>query len=133
MVSIIIPIIRPDKAAKCIEAIKRNAGDVPYEIVTEIDIDGIGCPRMVEKLTNLAKYDLVMFLGDDTEPMEGFLQAALDAMATLPDGWGVVGLNTQHEKTKSNYQAHWLADKTDARPYPRRSVLPDGLQPLLLR
>ncbi|MCP4568380.1 MAG: methyltransferase domain-containing protein [FCB group bacterium] len=111
-VSIIIPVIRPACAEKCVAAIKENA-DIPagqYEIITEVDINGIGCPKMVEKLTARAKHDLVMFLGDDTEPEPGFLTAAIEEMDKLPGGWGVVGLNTQDPQGSNKY-AHWLAHK----------------------
>jgi len=113
-VSIIIPVIRPEKVAKCVETIDRNAG-VPtdqYEIVVEKDIDGVGCPKMVEKLVAMAQYDWVMFLGDDALPEKDFLKYALEAMEGLPDGWGVVGLNTQDNNTMNgNPQAHWMAHR----------------------
>jgi len=110
-VSIIIPIVRPESAERCKEAIRKHAG-LPdqYEIVELVDTAGAGCPWMVKKLTEMANYDLVMFLGDDTEPQPGFLKAALEEMAKLPDGWGVVGLNTE-DPSGSNPLAHWLAHK----------------------
>jgi GT2 family glycosyltransferase len=113
MISIIIPVIRPDKAERCIEAVRRNAGDIDYEIVTEQDTDGIGCPRMVKRLTERSRGSAVMFLGDDTVPEPGFLATASEAMARLPGGWGVVGLNTQDDRpgVGSNDRAHWLASK----------------------
>ena len=107
-VSIIIPIIRPAGAKRCEEAIVKNAG-VPrdqYEIVSAVDADGVGCPEMVKMLTQKTKYDIVMFLGDDTEPQEDFLKNALREMHDLPDGWGVVGLNSG-----GNPLAHWMAHK----------------------
>ena len=113
-VSIIIPIIRPESAERCIEAIKKNAGlsFYQYEIVTLMDTDRIGCPKMVETLTEKAEYDLVMFLGDDTLPEPDFMKYALEAMESLPDGWGVVGLNTQDIRVEGgNPLAHWLAHK----------------------
>ncbi len=113
MISIVIPVIRPEKARHCIEAIRRNAGGIDYEIVSEQDVDGIGCPAMVKRLTEMARGDAVMFLGDDTVPEPGFLQAAAATMAALPDGWGVVGLNTQDDRpgVGHNDRAHWLAHK----------------------
>jgi len=111
-VSIIIPVIRPEKAAICVEAIKKNAG-IPadqYEIITMVDEDGIGCPKMVDQLTEKSKYDLICFLGDDTIPEKDFLKHALDAMEMLPNSWGVVGLNTQDIRSPNgNPLAHWLA------------------------
>jgi len=112
-VSIIIPVIRLESAQKCLNSIIKNGGDVnQYETIFMEDTERIGCPKMVEILTAKAKYDLVMFLGDDTLPEKDFLKHALDAMATLPDGWGVVGLNTQDiNKPNGNPLAHWMAHK----------------------
>lgn len=113
-VSIIIPIIRQESADRCKEAIKKNAG-IPaeqYEIVSIVDTGGIGCPRMVERLTKHASHNLIMFLGDDTLPEPDFLKHALEAMESLPDGWGVVGLNTQDIRVENgNPLAHWMAHK----------------------
>jgi GT2 family glycosyltransferase len=114
MISIIIPVIRPEKVKTCIKAIERNSDGLSYEIVSEIDKDGIGCPKMVKRLTAKAKGDLVMFLGDDTVPEPGFLKAALQAMNDLPGGWGVVGLNTEDRRIGaggSNPKAHWMAHR----------------------
>ena len=113
-ISIIIPIIRPGSAQRCVEAIKKNAGLPPdqYEIVLGFDENNIGCPGMVKKLTDRTKCDLVMFLGDDTIPEPGFLSHALEAMKGLPDEWGVVGLNTQDIRVEGgNPLAHWMAHK----------------------
>jgi GT2 family glycosyltransferase len=114
LVSIIIPVIRPNKAARCIEAIEKNSGvdRGTYEIVTEEDTERIGAPMMVKKLTNLSNGQMVCFLGDDTIPQRGFLKNAIKAMDTLPDGWGLVGfddnirLRGQHKAA-----AHWLGHK----------------------
>lgn len=113
-VSIIIPVIRPESAIRCKDAIKQNAGipENQYEIISMQDIGGIGCPKMVEKLTKHASHDLVMFLGDDTLPEKDFLKHAIEAMESLPDGWGVVGLNTQDIRVENgNPLAHWMAHK----------------------
>jgi len=111
-VSIVIPVIRPESAKKCIEKIKENAGieSSLYEIITEEDKDRIGCPKILKSLTEKAKYDLVMFLGDDTEPEPEFLVEAISSMSQLPDGWGLVALNDG--MTDGNKLAtHWLAHK----------------------
>lgn len=112
--SIIIPVIRPDKAERCKNAIIENAG-IPagrYEIVTEEDKERIGAPKMIKKMTDSCQGELVCFLGDDTIPQEGFLKHALDAMATLPDGWGLVGFDDNVRiKGTIKAAAHWLADK----------------------
>jgi len=107
-VSIIIPIIRPESARRCMEGIRENAGVSidQYEVVTAVDTEGIGCPEMVKMLVQKTKHNLVCFLGDDTVPQEDFLKNALREMHDLPDGWGVVGLNSGQ-----NPYAHWLAHK----------------------
>ena len=113
-VSIIIPVMRPDGAKKCRAAIIKNAG-IPsdqYEVISMVDVGGIGCPRMVKLLTSHTSYGSVMFLGDDTIPEKDFLKHAIEAMESLPDGWGVVGLNTQDIRVKGgNPLAHWMAHK----------------------
>lgn len=111
-VSIIIPIIRPEGAKRCIAAIQQNAG-IPiedYEIVAGIDKDRIGCPKMVKELVARSKYDLVMFLGDDTIPQKDFLKNAIDAMKTLPDGFGLVSLDDGLQNP-DKMATHWLASK----------------------
>ena len=130
-VSIIIPTIRPKSAEKCINAIVKNSGVsvCDYEIISEIDTDSIGCPKMVEFLTARAKHDLVMFLGDDTIPEKDFLKNAIDAMEKLPDGWGVVGLNTQDINTENgNPLAHWMAHKKILKHIPGGSFFPTGYE-----
>ena len=110
-VSIIIPVIRQEKARRCVESIYKNAG-IPsgeYEILAVQDTERIGCPEMMKSLVEHARYNLVMFLGDDTIPQKDFLLNALYAMASLPDGWGLVALNDGvHE---GRFATHWLADR----------------------
>lgn len=107
-VSIILPIIRPEKANRCVDNIIENAGSVIFEIVSEYDAKRIGAPKMVRHLVEKSKYNMVCFLGDDTIPQSGFLESAMVAMKTLPDGWGLVGLN---DMTGRNLACHWLAHK----------------------
>lgn len=123
LVSIIIPVIRPDKAKRCIEAIAKNAGvphiaEVPpaelaqtncYEIVTEEDKKRIGVTKMVKRLTEKSRGDMVCFIGDDCIPQPDFLKNALRAMAAIPDGWGMVSFNDNPNTTRS--AAHWLCSK----------------------
>jgi len=104
-VSVIIPIVRLEKAKRCIESIELHCPGV--EIITGIDVAGIGCPKMVEKLTARTTRPIVVFLGDDTIVQAGAFQNALAKMESLPEGWGVVGFNT----TPGNDHAHWMADK----------------------
>lgn len=112
MISVIVPIIRPAKGQRCIMAAHRNAGlkSSEYEVVAEIDHARIGCPAMVAYLVGKAKGDVICFLGDDCIPQPGYLTNSMKAMATLPDGWGMVGLNDGHHN--GNVLAtHWMADK----------------------
>lgn len=110
-ISIIIPIIRPERSKDCIQSVLKNSGlpNDQFEIVSEIDIDKIGAPKMVKRLVEKSLYELVCFLGDDTVAEPGFLKNALSAMKTLPDGWGLVGLNDGLREGK--VAAHWLAHK----------------------
>lgn len=118
LVTIIIPMIRPEKAQRCIDAIEYNAC-VPssvYKVEVMKDVDGIGCPKMVDKMVReKVKTPLVMFLGDDTVPERNFLYEALMA---CPDAFPyeypkadkpyLVGLN---DGTGNGYTfaTHWLA------------------------
>jgi hypothetical protein len=81
---------------------------VEYEIVTDIDTDRVGAPLMVRMLVNRARHDLICFVGDDTIPQPGFLEHAVEDMASLPDGWGLVGLN---DLTGRTLACHWLAHR----------------------
>jgi hypothetical protein len=112
-ISVIIPVVRPESAARCIESVKKHLPGA--EIVSRVDTDMIGCPKTVNALTRETTREWVMFLGDDTELTEGFEQAlelAADAI-----GWGVVGLNTK----PGNPKAHWMAHKK------MLELLPEGV------
>ena len=109
-VSIILPTIRRQKAARCVDAAIRYKGDTTIEIVQEFDTERVGVPKMVKRLVEKSSHNLVMFLGDDTIPKKGYMDEALKAMATLPDGWGLVGLNDEFNDGEL-FATHWLADK----------------------
>ena len=109
MISIIIPVIRPDSFMKCEAAIEKNSDGIEYEIVTGVDHSRIGVAKMVKSLLKDTDYDLVMFLGDDTVPQPGFLTEALNAMECLPDGWGMVALDDGRNKPKEG--THFLIHK----------------------
>jgi 2-polyprenyl-3-methyl-5-hydroxy-6-metoxy-1,4-benzoquinol methylase len=111
-VSIIIPVIRPANIPSLKAMIKARAG-IPrsdYELIIEEDISRIGAPKMVKKLVAKSASPLVMFLGDDCEPCEGFLTRALETMAQFPGGWGLVGLY-DIERPGNHAPTHWLAHK----------------------
>lgn len=106
MISVVLPTLRTEGRDRCLAALAENSGNVPYEIITEVDADGIGCPKMVNKLASRAKYDWVMFLGDDTVPQDGFL----NAVASRLDRWGMIGLNDGiHDG--NDLATHWCCHK----------------------
>jgi len=114
-ISVIIPVVRPDSAQRCVKTVKQY---LPFaEIVTEVDVDGIGCPKMINKLTKKTTRDWVLFLGDDTEMEPGFEDAIEATLAGMDDDWwGLVGVWTE----PGNFQGHWMAHKK------MLSILPDG-------
>jgi len=114
-ISVIIPVVRPESAQRCIESVQKY---LPFaEIVTAVDVDEIGCPKMVSRLVKETKRDWVLFLGDDTEMEPGFEDAIETTLAGMPkDWWGVVGVYTE----PGNFQGHWMAHKK------MLSILPDG-------
>ena len=104
MISVIIPIVRPKKAARCIAALADNSID--FEVISEVDHNHIGCPEMVKKLAERAKYDWVMFLGDDTIPEPNML----DHAAEYIDDWVLmVGLNDGIHG--DGLSTHWMVHK----------------------
>jgi hypothetical protein len=106
MISVILPTIRPDGRDRCLAALKEHGGSVPYEVITEIDTDGIGCPKMVNRLAARAKYDWILFLADDTVPQAGLL----DEIAKHMDRPGMVGLNDGiHDG--NDLATHWCCHK----------------------
>lgn len=115
-VSVIIPVIRPERAKDCIQSVLENSG-IPkeeFEIIAEEDTERIGCPKMVKRLVEKSNAPTVCFIGDDTIPKENFLRNALEAMKKLPNGWGLVSLNDGFRiplLEEGKVAAHWLADK----------------------
>ena len=110
-ISVVIPVIRPDKAKVAVESVKEHLKGA--EIITEEDTERIGCPKMVRRLVLKTDPDRpwVLFLGDDARLEPGFLLGIREAIDKSSMGWGVIGLNTQGAKETSNDYAHWLAHK----------------------
>lgn len=109
-VSIVLPVIRREKAERCIRYIKENAGipESQYEIIVQEDVERIGCPKMVKKLVDRSQYNLICFLGDDTLPQQDFLRNALIEMSSFSNGWGLIGITDQSFQERAT---HWLAHK----------------------
>jgi glycosyltransferase involved in cell wall biosynthesis len=106
--SIIIPVIRPEKAKRCMEAIRSTLAHstLNYEIVTEEDTKRIGVTKMVKRLVEKSKGTHIVFLGDDTVPQTHWLHRAYDAMNHIPGGVGMVSFNDNPNTTRS--AAHWM-------------------------
>lgn len=113
-VSILIPVIRPQRVQNCIDAIWENAGvdKDDIEILTAEDTEQIGCPKMLKSLVEQAKFDFICFLGDDCLPQKDFLKNAIREMSYFSGGWGIVGLNDNIRlKGMVKAPAHWLAHR----------------------
>ena len=111
LISIIIPVVRPEGLHRCTKAITKCGVPDGYEleVLAELDEEGIGCPKMVKRLTDKATGTLICFLGDDTEPQPGWLHEAVKVMESFPNGIGLVGLNCgSGGPHRAN---HWLADR----------------------
>lgn len=106
-VSIIIPVIRPESAERCIRLAKENT-NVDIEFVIDEDKERIGAPLMVKRLVEKANSDLVCFLGDDAIPEKGFLEEALKAIERFQDSVGLIGFN---DDTGRTLPTHWLGHK----------------------
>lgn len=104
-ITIIIPAVRRKSAQRALKAAETACPDAHVWLL--FDTEDKGCPAMVDHMVSMCDTDYIMFLGDDTEIYPGVLESALEKMAELPDGWGIVGLNTDHGKQ----YAHWLADR----------------------
>ena len=109
-VSVVIPVIRPVGAKKCIMALALDPSPCGYEVITEVDKERIGCPKMVKKLVARTKYDWVMFLADDTIPQPRMITNAFEAAEKLPDRWGLVGLNDGFPNAEK-WACHWMGHK----------------------
>jgi len=117
VISIILPFTRIEGAARCLDAVSKNAGDVIYEVVAEEDKDGIGCPAMVNRLVDKSKFDIVCFVHDDSVPQKGFLFNAFQTMGGFRDGYGCVGFNDLvHDE--SGPCTHWMIHKKMIKYFP---------------
>lgn len=105
MISIIIPVIRPQNIPKLLEEIEKNTV-IEHEVIWEEDVDRIGTPKMVKKLTDIAKYDWIVFLGDDTLPDKDCIDNAY--IKALREDLLLVGMN-DHDTRRAT---HWLANKS---------------------
>lgn len=113
-VTIVIPSLgRPEKLARCVEAIHRNAGYDRYEVVIMEDRlppDNIGVPKLLQQAVAQSDKPLVMFLANDCVPEKDFLLRAVVAMLDkFPDLDGMIGLNDGY--WHGEFSLFWLAGR----------------------
>lgn len=104
MISILIPTIRPGNIPHILENIEKNLS-LPHEVIWEEDVDRIGCPKMLKKLVEKAKYDYIVFLGDDTLIEKKCIEYAYEK--AINENLLLVGFN-DHDTGRAT---HWLARK----------------------
>ncbi len=105
MISVLIPTIRPQNIPKILECLKVACPE-GYEVIWEEDVDRIGAPKMLARLVARARHEWVAFIGDDTEPQPGCIEAAL--RHARENGLLVVGLND----LQTLRGTHWVASKS---------------------
>ncbi len=103
LVSIVIPVYNQfDYTYKCIRAIKKHSGEVPYEIIIADDCSSDATKEMEQIISgirvihneknlrfllncnNAAKYargEYILFLNNDTQVQQGWVQPLIDLMA----------------------------------------------------
>lgn len=103
MISVLVPTVRPKNIPRIEAAVMRE--DLDAEFIWEEDVEHIGCPKMLKKLVEQAKGEYICFLGDDTDPQQGFL---MEALVTMQEKDALlVGFNDLHSKKPT----HWLAKR----------------------
>jgi len=129
-VSVILPTTgRPGRAEQCVRRLLETLDGIDAEVICVVDLDedtkarleALGEPVRVlysdagyrgkSKAWNdgLAASDgaYIVSAADDVWFGDGWYEAALDAMATLPDGGGLVGFNDTHTQKPT----HWMATR----------------------
>jgi len=111
VISIVIPVVRPDSARRCTLAIERCGAPTGHriELIVKEDLEGIGCPYLVRDLVAISTGDFICFLGDDTEPQDGWLHAAMRVMYEQTNDKGLVGLN---DGSNHPFATHWVASRS---------------------
>lgn len=105
-ISFCIPSLKPNGLRQCIESLALVTQ--PYEVLVNSEV--IGCNRSANKLIAEASGQYVCLLADDAVATSGMIDNVLAVMATLPDGWGLVGFNDGiHDGNE--IATHWIADQ----------------------
>lgn len=110
LISVCIPYIRPQKAQRCINALKDDKSFQNFEIIAEEDKKRIGCPKKLKELVSKSNGEMVCFLGDDVIPYPGLLKYAVDTMDGFENGWGLVGFSDSFI-SGDEIATHWLGHK----------------------
>lgn len=140
LVSIILPTTgRSELALNCIRQLLKTTPNQSIELICPIDVDRVTYDafeqflsqykdsnlfaykllwfdeyRGVEPSWNaglkLARGEFIMAAADDLWWYDGWLDIALEAMQTLPEGGGVVGLNDTHTDG-TWFATHWIASR----------------------
>lgn len=118
---------RPEMAAQAIENIAATTRGHEVEVVVAADGERISPPQVDCQIVvdhsddlrgpsrawndalRLAQGDPLVLTADDVEFQQGWLDAALEALETLPGGWGMVGLNDGH--WGSDLATHYLMSR----------------------
>lgn len=114
MFSILIPYIRANRIETCKDLAIKNSGinsKVEIEIIAEEDTERIGCPKMLKRLVEKTKYDLIVFMGDDVEAEPDYLRIAYERIIQFPDSIGFVGFNDGMWDGDKDIATAWLANK----------------------
>lgn len=114
-VSICIPTLgRPHKLNRLLKTIKETAEYDNYEVIVKADEmppNNIGAPKMLAKCVAESTGELIMFLGNDVVPKQGFLREAVWEMARrFPELDGMVGLNDEYWQ-EQHVAPHFLISK----------------------
>lgn len=135
MISVLLPTTgRPDMAAAMVESLRATTQGHEVEVLAEIDADADTYNRLAalpgspdfriclhlfpsyrgnsaawNEALRRSKGELILFGADDLEFTEGWLEAALGARESLPDQWGMVGLNDGHHGAE--LATHYLLDR----------------------
>ena len=117
MISVILPFTRVEGAARCMDAISKNAGRVAYEVLAEEDNARIGTNPMVNRLVDKSRFDIICFVHDDSVPQKDFLFNALQTMKKFADGYGCVGFN-DFVHGEDGPCTHWMIHKKMLKYFP---------------
>jgi glycosyltransferase involved in cell wall biosynthesis len=112
-VTVCIPTLgREEKLKNMLDLLHKTAEYSNYDVVVEHDsfTNRAGVPKLLKKMVDSSKGELVAFLGNDCIPKPGWLRLAVEAMQkNFPDLDGFVSFNDEYSCGKEN--PHWLASK----------------------